>query len=243
VLGTLSAAAHACTLGLLSIGCRRYFPLGPRRCLFLYYVLPLAPLIFLIASHIQFAYGGANANWHQLYVAILSIPLWGSLLWLSAQIYKTSYPETLQCLLRARRTTLSGPIERSILREIEGTVGASSERAVALIGDSLSMKFHVSSLPAMIVSTKRSWKTNWFVSLPVGRQFSPSVLTRLSALGTITGTQHASIGAMVDPSKRSVLTCLPGNYHFSHQVDEVLVGRFPDILLLWFGNKRSPYLL
>jgi len=43
---------------------------------------------------------------------------------------------------------------------------------------------------------------------------------------------------MVDDAKpRSFRDRLFGTYHFSHQVDEVLTGRFPDILLLWIGHN------
>jgi lysophospholipase L1-like esterase len=43
---------------------------------------------------------------------------------------------------------------------------------------------------------------------------------------------------LVDSAKpRSALDHLTGTYHFSHQVDEVLTGQFPDILLLWIGHN------
>lgn len=100
------------------------------------------------------------------------------------------------------------------------------------------MEFHLSSLPQMLVHMQRGWKTNWFLTLPAEEQVSRSVLMRLSDLGTITGVQHASVSAFVDSAKRrSVLNYLTGTYHFSHQVDEVLTGRFPDILLLWIGHN------
>ena len=61
---------------------------------------------------------------------------------------------------------------------------------------------------------------------------------RLNALGTITGIQHASVAAMVDAGRRrSVHNRVTGTYHFCHQVDEVLSGPFPDILLIWIGHN------
>src|SRR5262249_55360778 len=155
------------------------------------------------------------------------------LLWLSARIDKTSYPETLQCLRRMRQVTLAGPIERSPLLGIRES---KSDRTIALIGDSLSTAFHVSSLPQMLVRTRRGWKTNWLFTLPADQ--GKSVLMRLSAFGTITGTQHASVAAMVDVDKRrTIVNHLMSTYHFYHQVDEVLSGSFPDMLLIWIGHN------
>jgi hypothetical protein len=232
ILGTLISAAHASTLALVSIGCRRYLNTKQRRRLLGYYILPTVPLAFLLISHFLFAYGGPNRNSFQLYVAVVSTPLLAFLLWLSAKIDSTSYPETLQCLRRLHQVTLLSPIDR-FSPEADGT-----ERTIALIGDSLSTGFHVSSVPQMLVRMRRGWKTNWFLTLPADGQVGKTVLMRLNALGTITGVQHASVSALVINAKhRRAFDHLAGTYHFSHQVDEVLTGRFPDILLLWIGNN------
>jgi GDSL-like Lipase/Acylhydrolase len=235
VLGTLIGAAHASVLAMVSIGCRRYFATRQVRRLVWYYVFPLVPLILLLVSDFLFAYGGPHRNWYQLYVAAVSVLLMAFLLWLSAKIDSTSYPETLECLRRLRQVTLSGPIDRLPLRHSQGD---GPDRRIALIGDSLSMAFHVSSFPQMLVRSRRGWKTNWFLTLPPHDQ-GLSVLMKLSTLGTVTGVQYASVAAMVDGAKRrSVLNHLTGTYHFCHQVDEVLSGEFPNILLIWIGHNE-----
>jgi hypothetical protein len=238
VLGTFIAAAHASALAIASIGSRRYLSTSQRQRLLAYYLSPLVPLTFILISHFLFAYGGDNRNWFQLYVAIVMLPLTAFLLWLSAKFDIASYPESLQCLRRAHQVTLSGPIDRLPLRHSSGSRGSGHGRTIALIGDSLSTGFHVSSFLAMRVRMRRAWMTNWFLTLPANVQVGESVLARLSALGTITGVQYASVSARVnDTERRSAFDCLTGTYHFSHQVDEVLAGRFPDILLLWIGNN------
>jgi hypothetical protein len=103
VLGTQTAAAHASTLAIVSIGGRRYFTTRHKRRLVWYYVLPLGPLIFLGVAHFLFAYGGPHRNTYQLYVVAVSVALMAFLLWLSAKIDSTSYPETLQCLRHMRQ--------------------------------------------------------------------------------------------------------------------------------------------
>jgi hypothetical protein len=236
VLGTQTAAAHASTLALLSIGCRRYLATRQERRLAWYYLLPLVPLVFLGVSHFLFAYGGPHKNIYQLYVATVSVLLMAFLLWLSAKIDKTSFPETLYCLRWLRQVTLSGTIQGSSLSHSPGS-GGDSDRTIVLIGDSLSTTFHASSLPQMLVRARRGWKTNWFLTLPLNQR-GQSVLTRLSALGAIRGIHHASVGAMVDVDRRrSVLNHLMNTYHFCHQVDETLSGPFPDILLIWIGHN------
>lgn len=109
---------------------------------------------------------------------------------------------------------------------------------VSLIGDSLSTSFHVSSPVAMVWRIRRSWKRNWFLSLPCEKGIAPSILERLSSLGSIAGVHHASVSAKVDDgARRSVVNRLLDTWNFSHQVEEVLGGTFPDLLLVWIGHN------
>jgi lysophospholipase L1-like esterase len=230
VLAGLIGASHASALAMVCIGCRRYFATSQAARLILYYLLPVVPLSFLLVSHLLFAYAGPHRNFYQPWVPVFTMLLMGFFLWLSAKIDITRYAETLQCLRRQRAVTFVGPMERAPLRR-DGP-----DRTIALIGDSLSTGFHVGSVPNMIVRLWSAWKTNWFLILP--SQVRPGLVSRLSALGTITGIQHASVAAMVNVGRRqSVLNHVTGIYHFHHQVDEVLAGPFPDMLLIWIGHN------
>lgn len=102
VLGTLVSAAHASVLAVVSIGCRRY--LSENRRLRGYYLAPLIPMIILLASHVQFAWGGEHRNWIQPYVAVATVPLMMFLLWRSAVVDARVAPGTLHCLKRRQRT-------------------------------------------------------------------------------------------------------------------------------------------
>jgi lysophospholipase L1-like esterase len=83
----------------------------------------------------------------------------------------------------------------------------------------------------------RGWTINWFLALPAD-QSGKSIVERLSSSGTITGIQHATIAAtVVSNERRSAFNYLMGTYHFRNQVDEVLSGPFPDILLIWIGHN------
>jgi len=239
MLGTFISAAHASTLAIVSFGYRRYLRTGSHRWLYWYYLLPLVPLFFLLSSHVLFAYGGHNRNWIHLYVAAVTIPLLLLLRWLPAAVDKTVYPESVHCLRRQHLLTYFPSLERPTPWHGPEPKGEVERRTISLIGDSLSTAFHISSPPAMLVRTWGEWKRNWFLNLPREQKVHPSVVERLSCFGTITGVHHASSSAKVDNGhRRSILERVTNTWHFSHQVDEVLVGRFPDILLIWIGHNN-----
>jgi hypothetical protein len=234
VLGTLVSASHASLLAILSIGCRRYLRGLSIHWLALYYVLPIAPLAVLLVSHLQFAYGGENRNWLQLYVAVVMIPFMAFLLWLSVAVDRKSYLDSVECLRRQRYRRYHGPTDRLVPRVRLQT----SERTISLIGDSLSTAFCVTSPPAMLFRMWRRWQPNWFLGLGQHENLNLSVLERICAFGPARGIQHASVSARVDAGDaRSLLDRLTDTWHFSHQVDELLSGSFPDILLIWIGHN------
>jgi hypothetical protein len=239
VLGTFISTAHASTLAIVSFGCRRYLHTRSHRWLYWYYLLPLVPLFFLLSSHVLFAYGGDNRNWIHLYVAVVTIPLLLLLRWLAAVVDKTVYPDSVHCLRRHHLLTYFPSIERPTSWRGPEPKGEVVGRTISLIGDSLSTAFHISSPPTMLVRMWGEWKRNWFLNLPREQKVHLSVVERLSSFGTITGVHHASSSAMVDNGhRRSILDLITDTWHFSHQVDEVLVGRFPDLLLIWIGHNN-----
>ena len=145
----------------------------------------------------------------------------------------------MHCLRRQHLLTYFQSIERPKPLFGSEPKGEVAGRTISLIRDSLSTAFHISSPPAMLVRMWREWKRNWFLNLPSEKEVPPSVVERLSRLGTITGVLHASSGAKVDNGyRRSILDRVTNTWHFSHQVDEVLAGRFPDILLIWIGHNN-----
>jgi lysophospholipase L1-like esterase len=129
-----------------------------------------------------------------------------------------------------------------VLSHLEKQTSDSSEgerKIVALIGDSLSTGFHVGSQLGMLWRMWRAWKGNWFVDAPDSGLKIQSIFERLNPVAPILARQHATATAKVDeggPRTRSDL--LTATWHFSHQVDEVLAGEFPDLLLLWIGHNN-----
>lgn len=200
--------------------------------------MPFGLALFLVVSHAQFAYGGPNRNWLEIYIALPTIPLAASLMWLSVVVDRAIAPESGSCLRRQHQCVYprsSGRVARSVRLQV-GRKGG--ERTISLIGDSRSTSFHMSSPVAMAWRIRRSWKINWFLSLPSEKESAPSILERLSSVGCITGLHHASVSAKVDDGvRRSVVNHLLDTWDFSHQVEEVLAGPFPDMLLVWIGHN------
>jgi lysophospholipase L1-like esterase len=235
VFGTLISAAHACLIAIAFIGCRRYLRQPSSQFLSLYYVLPLLPIVFLIFSHIQFAYGGSNRNYIQLYIAFMTIPLVAILLWRSVIADREADPGSVHCLRRQRR--LVSPDSPDRTTQYVDSLEVSS--SVSLIGDSLSTAFYVGSFPGMLSRTWRAWKGTWFVGVADGRSETRSVFERLYEVTPMSAVLHATPRAKVDGGgNRGLLDLVTKTWHLSHQVDEVLIGEFPDLLLLWIGHNN-----
>jgi hypothetical protein len=229
VLGTLISSAHATVLAIPPIAIRRYVRNKSDRWLSWYYLSPILPLAILVASHIQFVYGGENRNWLHFYIAAVTIPLIALLLWLSVVADTASYPDSVSCLRRRHQ----------VAHKARPAIDADG-RTISLIGESLSTSFHVSSLPSMVLLCWTGWKESWFMKLERGRLDDTSVLGRLNIdFGPVNGFHHASVSASVDDGgSRRVIDHLKDTWHFSHQVDEVLAGTFPDLLLIWIGHNN-----
>ena len=116
VFGSLVSAGQACLLALLSIGARRYIGRKGRERLWFYHA-PLPPLLLLWLSHVQFAYGGPNYNWFQIYIAAAAPVMLGFLLWMSAAVDKSVSPTDLVCL--QRRATIVLP-PAALARNLRG---------------------------------------------------------------------------------------------------------------------------
>ncbi len=240
LLGNTVAMAHASALAILPIGCRRYLRTASNRWLYWYYLLPLVPLAVFLSSHLEFAYGGENRNWIQLYIAIMTFPLMAGLMWLSTIIDARFHPESVHCLRRQRHQVYpdaSGAL--SSLEQMSGDRNETTLRTVSLIGDSLSTGFHLASPPSILIRLWTAWKKSWFLDGPTQDQAGLGIGARLNALGPIKAVSHASVTAGVDGgNRRTMLDRALNRWHFSHQVDELLAGSFPDMVLIWIGHNN-----
>jgi lysophospholipase L1-like esterase len=111
---------------------------------------------------------------------------------------------------------------------------------VAMIGDSLSRNFYVSSFPSMVWRSKMNHGRDWFLDTDPSPNSIYSVYERLGEKTPLVACEYSSVGATVDSGKdgNHFLQCWYP-FNFSKQVDLVLQEkRFPDLVLIWIGHNN-----
>ena len=112
---------------------------------------------------------------------------------------------------------------------------SASQLELAVIGDSLTTGFCLSSMPAMVWAARARARRNWFADT-TGR--IQSVLNRAAQDGPVLGHQFSTVSARVDESRKRLSERLLGTRHFSEQVANIMnLSRFPDIVLVWIGHN------
>jgi GDSL-like Lipase/Acylhydrolase len=132
------------------------------------------------------------------------------------------------------------------MRQVIGTVAGSRGRdssndcnplEIAVIGDSLTTGFFVSSPLGMIWRARTQAHRNWFVD---STRSIRSVEERLR-IPVITH-QYSTVSATVDNGEertRTLVDYLLGTRHFSQQIASVTkLARFPDVVLIWIGHNN-----
>ncbi|MCK9378132.1 MAG: SGNH/GDSL hydrolase family protein [Syntrophobacterales bacterium] len=111
---------------------------------------------------------------------------------------------------------------------------------IAIVGDSLSRDFYVSSLPSCVWRSKMNHRCDWFLDTDPFADSIYSVYERLAQETPLVACEYSSVGGRVDSGggrNRFLGSWLP--LSFSQQVDLILEEkRFPDLVLLWIGHNN-----
>ncbi|MDO9070384.1 MAG: SGNH/GDSL hydrolase family protein [Deltaproteobacteria bacterium] len=111
---------------------------------------------------------------------------------------------------------------------------------IAMVGDSLSRDFYVSSLVSMIWRSKMNHGRDWFLDTDPSANSVYSLYERLAEETPLVAWEYSSGGGRVDSGgggKRFLWFWFP--LHFSQQTDLILAEkRFPDLVLLWIGHNN-----
>jgi len=111
---------------------------------------------------------------------------------------------------------------------------------MAMIGDSLSRDFYVSSQASMIWRSKMNHGRDWFLDTDPSANSVCSLYERLAQETPLVVCEYSSVAARVDSGegkKRFLGSWFP--IHFSQQTDLVLrEKRFPDLVLIWIGGNN-----
>ncbi|MGC1404619.1 MAG: hypothetical protein WA974_17030, partial [Thermodesulfobacteriota bacterium] len=111
---------------------------------------------------------------------------------------------------------------------------------IAMIGDSLSRNFYVSSLPSCVWRSKMNHGHDWFLDTDPSADSIYSVYERLAQETPLVACEYSSVGGRVDSGgggQRFLGSWFP--LSFSQQVDLILKEkRFPDLVLIWIGHNN-----
>ena len=111
---------------------------------------------------------------------------------------------------------------------------------IAMIGDSLSRDFYVSSIVSCVWRSKMNHGHDWFLDTDPSANSVYSLYERLAQETPVVACEYSSVGGKVDSGgggKRFLGSWFPIN--FSQQVDLILKEkRFPDLVLLWIGHNN-----
>jgi lysophospholipase L1-like esterase len=111
---------------------------------------------------------------------------------------------------------------------------------IAMIGDSLSRNFYVSSFVSCIWRSKMNHGHDWFLDTDPSPNGVCSLYERLAQETPVVACEYSSVGGRVDSGgggKRFLWSWFPCN--FSQQVDLILEEkRFPNLVLIWIGHNN-----
>ncbi len=114
---------------------------------------------------------------------------------------------------------------------------------IAMIGDSLSRNFYVSSLPSCVWRSKMNHGHDWFLNTDSSNGVY-SLYQRLAQETPLVACEYSSVAGRVDSGggRKGILQTILGSWYpinFSQQTDMVLAEkRFPDLVLIWIGHNN-----
>ena len=112
---------------------------------------------------------------------------------------------------------------------------------VAMLGDSLTQHFYLSSWPSSFWRARTVWRNNWFIDTDPAPQSVLSFYERMERVTPLVAEEHNGAGAWVAPhgSYDSLRQRLVRARNFSGQSRVVLrQGRFPDLIMIWIGHNN-----
>jgi lysophospholipase L1-like esterase len=111
---------------------------------------------------------------------------------------------------------------------------------IAMIGDSLSRDFYVSSIVSCVWRSKMNHGRDWFLDTDPSANSVYSLYERLAQETPVVACEYSSVGGRVDSGGGGHWFC--GSWYpfnFSQQTDLILKEkRFPDLVLLWIGHNN-----
>ena len=115
---------------------------------------------------------------------------------------------------------------------------------IAVVGDSLSTNFYISSPASMLWRARTERQKDWFLDRDPSPASIKSLYERLDDVTPVVATEYSTAGALVAPPHATEpLVRRLARTQFLHQQITRLTRtkRFPDVALLWIGHNNTEW--
>jgi len=112
---------------------------------------------------------------------------------------------------------------------------------VAMMGDSLTQHFHISSPMSLFWRARTQRRKNWFLDTDPDPASIWSVYERLETFTPLVATEYNGAGALVAPTRASegMRRRIVRTRNLSGQAHQILrKKRFPDLIMIWIGHNN-----
>jgi hypothetical protein len=115
---------------------------------------------------------------------------------------------------------------------------------IAMIGDSLSKNFYISSPASILWRARTERQRDWFLDTDPSPQSVYSLYERLEQVTPVVATEYSTSGALVTPSRTTEQFSrhLARTHNLPGQITRLTrAKRFPDVILLWIGHNNTDW--
>jgi lysophospholipase L1-like esterase len=115
---------------------------------------------------------------------------------------------------------------------------------IAIVGDSLSKHFYISSPVSMLWRARTERQKDWFLDTDPSPGSVDSVAERLDEVTPLVATEYSTAGALVAPRhvSETFVRRLAQTHNLRRQITEIThAKRFPDVVLLWIGHNNTDW--
>ena len=115
---------------------------------------------------------------------------------------------------------------------------------IAMVGDSLSKNFYISSPASILWRARTERRKDWFLDNDPSPDSVNSLFERLESVTPLVATEYSRSGASVAPPHvpEAFSRRLARTHNLEGQIKEVTQAkRFPDVILLWIGHNNTEW--
>jgi lysophospholipase L1-like esterase len=115
---------------------------------------------------------------------------------------------------------------------------------IAIVGDSLSKNFYISSPASMLWRARTERQEDWFLDTDPSPGSVNSLFERLDKVTPLVATEYSTAGALVAPrhATEPLVRRLARTQNLRRQITQITKAkRFPDVVLLWIGHNNTDW--